>query len=155
MHLTSHPISQPSQEPQSVDLVLREARKLHHAAQSASLDKSLPVLRRILNSHTLDGLSLPELHRRREMVQRKHILRTLAIEAGFASWEAYRPALASIPASQLTHIDQLWREAGYLNSWFSTFEEALAHAAAHGGRALRLGRQGVVVPAPDDADLSP
>jgi hypothetical protein len=135
----------------AVNVLLREAKRLHHAATSESLATALPVLRRILATGTLAGLSLPHLHRRRDMVQRKHILRMLAIEAGFKSWEAYRPALALMTADKLPHFDIARAQAGYPNFWFSTLAEAQAHAAAHGGRAMAVGSQGVVLP--DNARL--
>lgn len=128
-------------------MLLRHAKRLHQAAISESLATALPVLRRILATGTLAGLSLPQLHRRRDMVQRKHILRMLAIEAGFPSWEAYRPALASMTTTQLPHFDIARAHAGYPNFWFSTFAEAEAHVASHGGRALAVGQQAVVLPA--------
>jgi len=129
----------------AVALVLREARRLHRAARADTLVQSLPVLRRLLRSRTLVGVSLPELYRRRRMVQRKHILRTLAVEAGRASWEDYRPLLARMSAAQLEHFDIVGRQAGYPNHWFSTPGEARRHAAAHGGRPLQVGDQAVVL----------
>jgi hypothetical protein len=52
---------------------------------------TLPVLRRVLASGAIRHDSLPEAFRRRGELQRKHLLRTLAVEAGFESWEAWRP----------------------------------------------------------------
>jgi len=126
-------------------LVLGMAKRLHKAAASESLVLSLPVLRRVLAAQTLQGLSLPALRRNRCMVQRKHILRTLAIEAGYPSWEAYRQALSHMAASELAHYDLIRATAGYPNLWFSTATQASEHAGLHGGRAVRVGSQGVVV----------
>lgn len=129
----------------AIKLVLGMARRLHKAAMSDSLSQSLPVLRRVLATDTLRGISLPELQRNRTTVQRKHILRTLAAEAGYPSWESYREALSGMTASELEHFDMLRQGIGYPNHWFSSFSEASEYAAACGGRAIRVGSQGVVV----------
>jgi hypothetical protein len=133
------------QEAGGCQTVLKEAKRLHKAAASEQLALSLPVLRRILASEALQRISLPELRRHRSIVQRKHILRMLAAEAGFNSWEAYRQALAGMAPEQLAHFDIARHQAGQLNLWFSTLAQAQAHAALHGGRALQVGRQGVVL----------
>jgi hypothetical protein len=133
-------------ESEALHLVLREAKRLHKAALSEPLAVSLPVLRRILVSQTLQRIALPELRRHKHIVQRKHILRMLAIEAGFPSWEPYRQALVSMQPAQLRHFDIARHQgAGHLNLWFSTVDEAQAHAAEHGGRVLPVGQHGVVL----------
>lgn len=142
----------PSSHSDAARLVLDVARRLHRAAMSESLAVSLPVLRRILASATLRNISLAELRRRNQMVQRKHILRTLAIEVGFSSWEEYRRALDTMTADQLQHFDLVYRGAGYPNLWFPSLAQAREHAAVNGGIALRLGEHGVVLaesPAPE------
>lgn len=126
------------------DSILREAKKLHRAAVSQSLSESLPVLRRLLSAQVIRGLTLPELSRRRGMVRRKHVLRTLAVEAGFSSWEAFRGSPSSVLSESLRRFEVLERKAGYPNLWFSSFEEAERHAAINGGRAIRFGQQAVV-----------
>jgi hypothetical protein len=146
MRINSHTQQTRSPNSEAIDAVLREARKLHRAAISESLARSLPILRRILSSGSLQGVALPALHRQRNTVQRKHVLRTLAVEAGFPSLETYRPALAGKTAAQLEHFDMVQRAQGYPNTWFSTHAEALEYAAQHGGRTLRVGRQAVVFP---------
>lgn len=131
--------------PRAAELVLRLARQLHRAAISDSLRVSLPVLRRILSTHTLRDLSLPQLHKQRAMVQRKHLLRTLAVEAGYPSWERYRQALPGMSADQLLHLDLLHATAGYPNLWFSTRAQAQDHAQMHGGHVVSVGAQAVVL----------
>lgn len=131
--------------PHAADVVRALAKQLHRAATSDSLRVSLPVLRRILATHTLRELSLPQLHRQRAIVQRKHLLRTLAVEAGFDSWERYSEALRGMTVEQLPHLDALPASTGYPNLWFSTHEEAQGHAQVHGGRVMRVGRQAVVL----------
>lgn len=132
----------------AVRLVLREAKRLHRAAVSDSLAASLPVLRRLIASGILHGLSLPELSRRREIVRRKHVLQMLAIEASRPDWAEYRKDLASMDPGALPHFDILQRAAGYPNLWFSSPSEAEAHVAEHGGRSIRVGRQAVVIASP-------
>lgn len=136
--------SQPSST-QAADLVRALARQLHRAATSDSLRVSLPVLRRILATHTLRDLSLPQLHQQRAMVRRKHLLRTLAIEAGHPSWEHYSRALSGMTVEQLPHLDMLQASAGYPNLWFSNREQAQTYALSHGGRVVPVGTQAVVL----------
>ncbi len=136
----------PSQKPESAaELVLRIARNLHRAVNAEALAISLPVLRRLLATKTLTEISLPELQRRRDIVQRKHVLRMLAVEAGFNCWEDYRHALDEMNADQVSHFEQFSRSAGYPNLWFSTYEEAQDYAWKNNGRALKIGSQAVVL----------
>lgn len=144
--MRSHkPTSRSKQTSEAINLVLREAKRLHRSATSESLASSLPVLRRLIASRSLEQLSLPELRRRRTIIQRKHILRMLAIEAGYSSWEAYRPAIANASLDEVEHFDVVRRRAGYPNVWFSSLAEAKAFADEHGGRPLCVGRQAVVL----------
>lgn len=129
---------------QVVEVVLREAKKLHRAAVSESLAASLPVLRRVLSAHVIRGMTLPELSRHRGMVQRKHVLRMLAVEAGYPGWEEYRGALVATEPQSLQQFDVMRHVAGYPNIWFSSMKEAEEHSAVHGGRAVRVGQQAVV-----------
>ena len=124
--------------------LLRVAKRLHRAAVSSSLVESLPVLRRLLAAQVIRGLTLPQLSQRRSLIQRKHLLQTLAIEAGFLNWDAYRGALAEKPNAPPLPFDVHTRAAGYPNLWFSSLADAEAHAARHGGHAVRHGQQAVV-----------
>jgi hypothetical protein len=119
------------------------ARQPHRAAVSDSLSASLPVLRRLLSTDTLRGLTLPQVRKQRTLVQRKHLLRMLAIEAGHARWEFYWQALRDMTVEQPPHLDLLRTSAGYPNFWFATQEQAQAHAHEHGGRGLQVGTQAV------------
>lgn len=143
MHITS-PWRKDSASSDAPTTVLALARRLHRDARSDSLALSLPVLRRIIASRTLVDISLPLLQHKRDMVQRKHILRMLAIEAGFTSWEDYRHALDRLKVDDLAHFDLARGRAGYPNLWFSSREEAASHALEHGGRVLEVGVQAVV-----------
>lgn len=150
MHtLSSDSITPPPKSPRSaLAAVLQLAKQLHRAAKAESPATALPVLRRLLASGAWHGSTLPSLYAARATVQRKHLLRMLAIEAGASSWEAYRAALDHTSSAQLTHFDLLRSQAGYPNCWFSTFDEAEQHAKQHGGRVLRVGQQAVVLAEP-------
>ena len=126
--------------------ISKEARRLHRASVSGSLADALPVLRRLIASASIHDLTLPELNRQRETIRRKHILRMLAFEAGYSSWENYRKELGNLRSDELRHFEIISKNAGSPNCWYSSFEEAQEHAAQHGGRPIRLGKQGVVVP---------
>ena len=76
--------------------MLREAKRLHRAATSDALSEALPVLRRLLAARAVPACPLQALFRDRASLQRKHVLRMLAFEAGHASWEAYSQALAQV-----------------------------------------------------------
>ncbi len=149
-HRSSQP-GDPVGEPatgEAVALVLREARRLQRAAVSGALAASLPVLRRLLATGAIAGTTLPEAFRRRATLQRKHVLRALAVEAGFRSWEEYRPSLAHTPRADLAHIAAaVHRDPGRLKLWFRNLAEADAFALEHGGKAVPMGRQAVVLPA--------
>lgn len=129
----------------AAELLLRIARNLHRAINSDSLCVSLPILRRLLATATLTAVSLPELQRNRDIIQRKHVLRMLAIEAGFSCWEDYRHALDNMQIDELAHFDHLRRTSSYPNLWFSSYADAQIYAKAHNSRALRVGGQAVVL----------
>lgn len=149
MRTTKSTIPGNSSHGSAAALVLREAKRLHRAAISDSLSTALPVLRRLLAAGAVPPARLPELFRRRSTLQRKHLLRTLGIEAGFTSWEAHRPALDRLAVSELRQLELAHQGASCLNLWFSSELEARAFAARHGGRPIRVGSQAVVLPAQD------
>ncbi len=145
MHTPHLSLPQAATSGDAVTAVLREAKRLHRAAAAESLALSLPILRRLLQQQVLQGVSLPELRRHRHIVQRKHLLRLLAMEAGLPNWESYRAALATMRVDELPHFDLVRAQAGYPNLWFSTPEEAQQHVALRGGRMMRVGQQAVVL----------
>jgi hypothetical protein len=134
-----------SQNP-TIELVLREARRLHHAARSASLCACLPVLRRVLAAEVVPSQALTALFRNRAAIQRKHLLRMLAVEADHRSWQAYRSALADAHPSDLEHLAVAAHGYANLNLWFTSEAAAQKYASQHGGRSVRMGRQAVVLP---------
>lgn len=133
----------------STQVVLREAKRLHRAARSDSLSTALPVLRRILAAGAVAATTLPDLFRRRHVVRRKHVLRTLAFEAGHPSWEGFCPTLAKMDSRQLEQFAVVENGFANLNLWFSSEPEALKYATQHGGRAVRVGMHAVVLPTSD------
>lgn len=131
----------------SSQIVLREARRLHRCASSDSLADALPVLRRLLAAQAVPGDTLPNLFRNRASVQRKHVLRTLAVEAGYRSWEDYSRALPRIDPQALAQSLGSVRSAANLKLWFTSEVEAVRFASLHGGLAARVGNQAVVLQA--------
>lgn len=130
----------------STQLVLREAKRLHRAATAISRLISLPVLRRLLAAGAVPALTLPNLYRARNTVQRKHVLRALAIEAGYGSWEEYSRALPLLDAQQISQAFLLERDTPGLKLWFTSEAGAAQFASAYGGHPVRVGRQAVVMP---------
>lgn len=123
------------------ELVRREAKRLHRAATSNSLAAALPVLRRLLAAGAITNSTLPGLFRRRHIVQRKHVLRTLAVEAGSPSWEAYRRTLDHEDVRHLASSAIVEMGCAKLNLWFSSEPDAARFALQHGGRVVRVGMQ--------------
>ena len=149
MHSHSHRSENPAlpMGRSSVALVLREARRLHRIAKSHSLSSSLPLLRRLLSAGILRDTTLPEAFRARASLQRKHLLRLLAVEAGFLSWEAYRPALSSIQPSELDSFIVHEKGWAFVHNWFPSAELAQAQVAKVGGRVVRIGSHAVALTA--------
>ncbi|MEX8191298.1 hypothetical protein [Comamonas guangdongensis] len=139
-----HPFE--SRAPERVVALLRAAKLLHRDAVADSRAQALPVLRRLLSSQVLQGLSLPQLFAQKAMVQRKHVLLMLGREAGFDDWAGYREVLADSAAPVHMPLEAVALKAGYPNHWFSTPEQAMAHAAEQGGQVVQVGTQAVVLP---------
>lgn len=124
----------------TLDRVLHHARRLHRAARSASISAAMPVVRRIHAAGLFPDLRVAGLYRARASLQRKHVLRMLAIEAGHASWEAYRAVLPTLPPEAIVpwHVSE--HLAAGLNIWFSNEAEARA-ALGDSVTLLRFGTQ--------------
>ena len=144
---SSNPVS-------AVEQALRQARMLHRASKDATLLVAMPPVRRAHAAGVFAELSLSALYRQRHLLQRKHFLRMLAVEAGFANWESYLPTLRSQPPQTLEHYTS-WREFGYPNAWFSTHAQAIAFAEERGGKVVRYGQQAMVVRHESGADAQP
>lgn len=146
-------LSRPGRDPSSpsTEIVLREARRLHRAATSDSPAAALPVLRRLLAARAVPACSLPSLFNLRSTVQRKHVLRTLAVEAGFDSWESYSRALPRIDAALLQQAFEAGRDVSQLRRWFASPALATQYAAKRGGQVVPMGGQAVVLGAAEAA----
>jgi hypothetical protein len=138
----------------AIELVRRQARRLHRAALSGSIAVAMPALRRVHAADIFPDRPLSTIYREREGLKRKHFLRTLAVEAGFPDWERFRPHLDQMPPEAFDHFKVVDEWFVFLNSWFSNEEQAHAFARKHGGRALRIGNQAVVV-SPDSQVEAP
>jgi hypothetical protein len=147
--LSSSSSSSPTRAAQtsSMQVVLREAKRLHRAATSDSLSDALPVLRRLLAMGVVTAPTLPRLFGARDAVQRKHVLRALAREAGYRGWEEYRRELPLLDEHHIQQVAALQRGASTLKHWFSDEAAAMRFAAENGGRTVRVGKQAVVLPA--------
>lgn len=146
---SSLPADKPA--PTAYQLVLRQARRLHRAANSDQVLFAMPSVRRAHAAGVLPGLALSELYHDRATLKRKHFLRTLAVEAGFADWETFRAQLERMSPDAFEHFKLADEGVAQLNVWFSDEAQAQVHADAHGGRVVRVGKQAVVVPV-DAAD---
>lgn len=129
----------------AAELVRRQARRLHRAALLGTIAIALPALRRVHAADIFPDRLLSTLYRERQGLKRKHFLRALAVEAGFPDWERFRPHLDQMPPEALDHFKVVDEWFVFLNSWFSTDEQAHAFARQHGGRVSRVGNQAVVV----------
>jgi hypothetical protein len=128
------------------DFVLKEAKRLHRLAVRGALVFSLPILRRLLRARMFPDLSLPELNKRRDTIRRKHILRMLAIESGFRSWEQFKPAITSVHLLDLPLKKARNIEHSRLHMWFASHDSACRYASAHEGEVVCIGDQAVVLP---------
>ena len=138
------PASAPRARPHAVtatDVVLRQARKLHRAASNGSIVSALPAARRVHAAGIFPGRALSVSYRERSELRRKHFLRALAVEAGFADWESCRAQLERLPVEVFARfkVEEEW--FAYLNSWFSNELQAQAFADRHGGKVIRVGAQ--------------
>jgi hypothetical protein len=129
-----------------LQLWLREAKVLQKLAKSASLSRSLPVLRRLLNAKVLSNLSLIELKNNTAIIQRKHLLHMLATENGASCWSAFKQQITTAPEGSIVPNSIELRDAGYPVLWFASTAEAATYADNHGGKIVKLGNQAAVVP---------
>lgn len=74
-------------------------------------------------------------------VQRKHALTVVALEAGFRSWLDLKQQLEQEKCLDFTEFFALLRFGGFINHWFSSYEEARAFQSQHGGLLLPYRKQ--------------
>ncbi|WP_413701473.1 hypothetical protein ACLKMH_07565 [Psychromonas sp. KJ10-10] len=127
---------------------LIEAKKLHKSTKSASLTDALPVLRRLLNTNVLVGVSLPDLKKKADIIQRKHLLHMLAIEAGYPNWKALKDIIQekSQQDELLLPYSIALKNAGYPTLWFANVAEAKIYADSHKGKVVIVGEQVAWIP---------
>lgn len=130
--------------PSAVESMLRVARKLHRQAQTGPITTAMPAIRRAYAAGVFGEQALSAVYQKRQTLQRKHFLRTLAIEAGFADWARLLPALKTLAPEAVAHLTTLPGNFGGLNHWFSTHEEAQTFAHAHGREFVAMGQQAMV-----------
>ena len=135
----------PSAHSNSVEQALHQARTLHRASRDCALLQAMPALRRAHNAGVFHGLSLSAPFGQRHLLQRKHFLHALAVEAGFTNWESSVQNLRMQPP-QAARQHGTALDYGYPNLWFSTHEQAEYFAEKCGGRVVFHGRQAMVVP---------
>ncbi|MGC9492662.1 hypothetical protein, partial [Vibrio genomosp. F10] len=111
-----------------IETLLREARVLHRAARTGSITQALPILRRIKASGACHDQSISSLFNQRNTLQRKHFLRVLALEAGYTSWEKYKPVLLTRPEQAFVNSVHNGNDIATLNLWFSSEQQAQAYA---------------------------
>ncbi len=135
----------PTKTNSQIEALLREARKLHRAAKTGSISQALPALRRIQAAGVCHDKSVSNLFKERQTLQRKHFLRMLAIEAGYSSWEIYKPVLLTMSEQASVNSSHDGNAISTLNLWFSTEQQAQVYAKQNGGRVLNYGHQALAI----------
>ncbi|WP_228531033.1 MULTISPECIES: hypothetical protein [Myxococcaceae] len=101
-----------------------------------------------LRLRTLPGFAsvpLEQLLQHREDVQRKHALACIAHEQGFASWAQLKAAREAEAPALDTRTLFRGNLHGFLNRWFSSYEEARASLQAAPGMLFPYGPRQFVV----------
>jgi hypothetical protein len=114
--------------------------------RSARSSQALPVVRRVHATGVVDGVRLTDLYHARASLQLKHMLRTLARELGYATWEACKRDADRMPPSALDRFRlDLGVFGDYNKIWFADEISAQQWQAAHGGYVVAYGNQAVVM----------
>ncbi|SPB16897.1 hypothetical protein NOV72_04097 [Caballeronia novacaledonica] len=143
MWSTSCPISS---SVSNSDFLREHARRLLRHARDGDTSASMPVLRRLLATNVTRAARLADLHAIRDDLQLKHLLAMLAIELGYANWDACKPDIDKQPGAI---IDRYRLDAGAFNdhekNWFANEADALEWQRSHGGYIVRYGEQAVAI----------
>ena len=143
MHLPSHPSALSET---NTDFLRRYARLMLRAARSEHPSKALPIVRRVHAARAAPAERVTELYHGRETLQLKHMFRTLAIELGYASWDACKRDIERRPAEMLDRFRlELGAFGDYEHIWFSDLRSAQSWQREHGGRVVSYGSQAVVM----------
>jgi len=70
----------------------------------------------------------------------------LAIESGYRSWEEFLRMLESAAPTDLRFAKESRIDPSQLNLWFSSLDSAIRFTQEHGGEAVSVGPQAVVLP---------
>jgi hypothetical protein len=128
------------------DYLREHARRLLRLARDGDTSASLPVLRRLLAAGITRDERLAGLNAARASLQLKHLLSMLAVELGYANWEACTLDIDTQPAAR---IDRYRLDAGAFNdfekNWFANEADALAWQRGNGGYVVRYGEQAVAI----------
>ncbi|TQV72329.1 hypothetical protein FLL45_19115 [Aliikangiella marina] len=79
-------------------------------------------------------------------VKRKQVLNLIALENGFANWQALKSRVELETALDFQTFFCRHGLGGYLNHWFTNYAEAKAHQNAYGGILLPYRQQFFVTP---------
>jgi hypothetical protein len=143
MWSTSCPISS---SVSSSDYLREHARRLLRAAREGDTSAALPVLRRLHAAQITHEERLADLNASREELQLKHLLAMLAIELGYANWDACKHDIDTQPQAR---IDRYRLDAGAFNdfekNWFANETEAREWQRENGGYIVRYGEQAVAI----------
>lgn len=131
----------------NTDFLRRYARSMLRSAHSDQPSRALPIVRRVFSAGAMISSRVTELYHARATLQLKHMLRTLAAELGYATWDACKRDIDRRPAEVL---DRFRLDLGVFNDhehiWFADQPSAAAWQREHGGRLLAYGKQAVVMP---------
>jgi hypothetical protein len=128
------------------DYLREHARRLLRLARDGDTSASLPVLRRLFAAKITRDARLADLNDTRASLQLKHVLSMLAVELGYANWDACKADIDLQPASR---IDRYRLDAGAFNdfekNWFANEAQALEWQKGNGGYIVRYGEQAVAI----------
>jgi len=125
---------------------LRTAKILHRITKNGSISQIMPVIRRLHVADIFYGTALSQLFKERLTLQRKHFLRLLAIESGYKSWEALKPALEEkLHANIKEPFTNTANDTSVMKIWCSSESEAKDYVAKNGGEVIRYGDQAMVL----------
>jgi hypothetical protein len=124
----------------------RHARRLLRDARADAPSRSLPVLRWLASSGTTSLTRTADLHRARDTLQLKQVLRALALELGYTDWAACRHDIDKRDPALLDHYRV---DAGlygdFMQNWFPNEASARSWQREHGGYIVRYGNQAVAI----------
>jgi hypothetical protein len=130
------------------DFLRRYARSMLRDARSEHPSKALPIIRRVHAVGIFPIARLSDLYHARESLQLKHVLRTIAAELGYATWNACKHDVDYQPSSVL---DRFRLDIGgfgdYEKIWFSSESAAQEWRRTHGGHVVVYGSQAVLMTA--------